>query len=93
MTLPISLSSNSETVNGQIVELKALIDSGAGGVFMDQLFARNKNFRTQKLTTPLDVYNVDGTLNKKGTITRFVELPTTIGGRKCTIHYLITGLG
>jgi len=35
MHLPIRIS-----CDGKIVETKALIDSGAGGTFMDQNFAR-----------------------------------------------------
>lgn len=92
MNIPIAIS-NDDTVNQILVELKALVDSGAGGVFMDQIFARNKGYRLQKLPEPMPVYNVDGTPNKKGTITHYVELPTTIGGRTRPIRYLITGLG
>jgi hypothetical protein len=36
---------------------------------------------------------VDGTRNKAGTITHFVELPTLIEGRTMKVAYLVTSLG
>ena len=53
------------------VETLALIDSGAGGKFIDQNFARKEKFEMKDLENPLVVYNVDGTLNKMGTIRRY----------------------
>ena len=51
------------------VETLGLIDSGAGGEFIDQNFARSSGFKFQKLEEPLKAMNVDGTENKWGTIT------------------------
>ena len=48
------------------VETQAMIDCGAGGAFIDQNFA--KNFEQKKLDHPLTAKNVNGTINKKGTI-------------------------
>ena len=45
------------------------------------------------LENPLVVYNVDGTLNKMGTIRKYVDLPIIINGRKTTERLLVTGLG
>ena len=42
---------------------------------------------------PLTVYNVNGTLNKKGTIRNYVDLPMTIFGKKTNEWLLVTGLG
>ena len=39
------------------------------------------------------VYNVDGTLNKKGTIRSYVDLPMTILGKKTAEQLLVMGLG
>jgi hypothetical protein len=44
----------------QIVEI--LIDSGAGGLFIDQNYA--KNFNINYLDKPIKAYNMDGTENK-----------------------------
>ena len=43
------------------VETLGLIDSGAGGKFIDQNFTKKSGFKTLKLEEPLQVLNVDGT--------------------------------
>ena len=58
--IPVALESESKTV-----ETLGLIDSGAGGKFIDQNFAKEEGLETKDLEKPLMVYNVDGTLNKK----------------------------
>ena len=55
------------------VAIRALLDSGATGLFMDTTFAREKGFKIEKLKKPLLVRNVDGTVNAGGTITHQVE--------------------
>ena len=75
------------------VETLALIDSGAGGKFIDQNFVRKEKLEMKDLENPLVVYNVDGTLNKMGTIRKYVNLPMIINGRKTMEWLLITGLG
>ena len=39
------------------------------------------------------VYNVDGTLNKKGTTRNYVDLPLTIFGKTKMEQLMVTGLG
>ena len=80
-------------VGDKNVETLALIDSGAGGKFIDQNFARKEKLEMKDLENPLVVYNVDGTLNKTGTIRKYVDLPININGRKTTERLLVTGLG
>jgi hypothetical protein len=53
--VPINICSSKQTV-------KTLIDSGAGGMFIDQNFA--KKFEINYLDKPVKAYNVDGTENK-----------------------------
>jgi len=55
------------------VMLKALLDSGATGMFMDKRTAAKHGFRLQKLERPIMVRNVDGTNNSMGAITHQVE--------------------
>ena len=50
------------------IAVKALLDSGATGLFMDTTFAREKGFKMEKLKNPLLVRNVDGTVNVGGAI-------------------------
>src|SRR5271163_2960938 len=53
--------------NERIINTNALLDTGAGGIFMDQNFARSQGFTIKELLRPLEAYNIDGTKNKKGT--------------------------
>ena len=39
------------------------------------------------------MYNIDGTLNKRGTIIHFIETNVKIGGRTQEIRFLVSGLG
>ena len=91
MHLPITLSS--EKSGNKNVETKALLDTGAGGKFIDQNFVLWNNLRMHKLAKPITVYNVDGTENKTGTITWYVDVNLQIGNRTTSMKLLITGLG
>ena len=55
------------------VAVKALLDSGATGLFMDMTFVREKGFKMERIKNPLLVKNVDGTVNVGGAITYQVE--------------------
>jgi len=55
------------------VAVKALLDSGATGLFIDTTFTKEKGFKMEKLKKPLLVRNVDGTMNAGGAITHQVE--------------------
>jgi hypothetical protein len=71
--------------------IKTLIDSGTGGMFIDQNFA--KNFEINYLDKLVKVYNVDGTENKQGTISSFVNLKFKLGDQKFNERFYVTGLG
>jgi len=45
------------------ITIKALLDSGATGMFMDRRMAERHSFKMRKLERPLKVKNVDGTEN------------------------------
>ena len=75
------MQSNSLSIPVQIcddtnknVEALALIDSGAGGKFIDKTYVQKLGIKPQKLEQPLIAWNVDGTPKKKGKITSFVVL-------------------
>ena len=73
--------------------METLIDSGAGGEFIDQNYARTLELSLQELTKPIPPLNVDGTLNKKGIIKQYLNLDLNIFGQKQTIQLLVTRLG
>jgi len=56
------------------VTIKALLDSGATGIFMDKRMVARHRFKLQKLERPIMVRNVDGTNNSGGAITYQVEV-------------------
>jgi len=55
------------------VMIKALLNSGAMGMFMDRQTAARYGFKLQKLERPLIVKNMDGMVNSEGAITHQVE--------------------
>ena len=71
--VPINIGSRK-----QIIE--TLINCGAGGLFIDQNFA--KKFKVEYLEEPIKAFNVDGTKNKKGTIKSYVDLEFQIEHKK-----------
>ena len=59
--------------NHEGIAVRALLDSGATGLFMDTTFARGKGFKMEKLRNPLLVRNIDGMVNAGEAITYQVE--------------------
>jgi len=55
------------------VMIKALLDSGAIGMFMDRQTAARHGFKLQKLERLIAIRNVDGTNNSRGAITHQVK--------------------
>jgi len=56
------------------VTIKALLDSGTTGIFMDKKTVAKHGFRLQKLERPVRVKNIDGTYNSGGAITHQIEV-------------------
>ncbi len=48
--------------------VEALLDSGVTGLVMSSEFAKKQGFKLKKLERPMNVRNVDGSLNKEGPI-------------------------
>ena len=63
MYLPIKISSKT---GKQVEIIEALLDSGASGKFIDQDYAQKIHAERKNLERPIQVYNMDGTPNKKG---------------------------
>ena len=87
MHLPITVG---KSVN-ETVETKTLLDSGAGGIFIDQRFVKTHGIETTPLTKPILVRNVDGTENKNGTITQTAMIDLTINGKTKRTRFFLTG--
>jgi len=79
------------------VTVEALLDSGATGLVMSLEFAKKQGFKLKKLERPMNVINVNGSLNKEGPIEHTVEVNIyyqghrerteidVIGGQKWTV--------
>ena len=90
ISVPISLRELQK--DNKTIDLEALLDSGAGGLYIDETFAKRNNFTLHELPEPLNAYNVDGTLNKKGTIMLYVEADLKIGEQIKQTHLYVTRL-
>ena len=60
--------------NQRDYDTTAIIDSGATGCFIDPQLAQRLNLETVPLSRPVRAFNVDGTANCKGTITREADV-------------------
>jgi len=75
------------------VAVKALLDSGATGLFMDMTFAKEKDFRMERMKNPLLVKNVDGMVNVRGAITHQVECNMFFKGHIERVRMDVCNLG
>ena len=75
------------------VTVKALLDSGATGIFMDKDFAEEQGFKLEKLDRPVEVKNVDGTSNKGGKIEYEVQCNMYFEGHVKRIRVDVCRLG
>ena len=91
MTLSIKISG--ESIDQKTVEMKALLDTRAGGKFINQNFVWNQKIKTKNLEHPIEVFNGDGTPNKQGTIMKYTWLNLTINGHTRPHNLFVTGLG
>ena len=69
-----------DTQKGIIME--TLLDSGATGLVMSSEFAKKQGFKLKKLETLMNVRNVDGLLNKEGSIEYTVEVNIYFKGHR-----------
>ncbi|KAF8232544.1 hypothetical protein L208DRAFT_1224067, partial [Tricholoma matsutake] len=77
---------------GKAIETEALLDSGAGGIFMSHKFAKSSRFKLHPLERTIRVKNMDGTPNKKGEISHYAKGFLMINGRSFPMTFLIAGL-
>ena len=69
---------------------EAMVDCGATGDFIDEEFVKRANLPTRSLLSPVPVYNVDGTPNEAGSISKVVDVLMTYN--RHSEHILLTGL-
>jgi len=69
--LPIEVST---TDTSEVHFVKALLDFRATGNFIDRDFVQTKGINTWSISCPIPVYNVDGSPNKAGQISKVVDV-------------------
>ncbi|SJL16404.1 uncharacterized protein ARMOST_19928 [Armillaria ostoyae] len=72
---------------------QGLLDSGCTSSTVNRAFVQKHGLDTKKTAVPITVYNADGTRNKAGDITEFVEFQMTIGNHSERINLAVTDLG
>src|SRR6266511_3278864 len=88
MHIPITLH-----MNGQKVETIALVDSGATGIFINRVFAKEHHLSICNLWKEIAVMNVDGMKNQDGSIREYVITNLEVKGRQKDTQFLVTVLG
>ena len=80
------------TERGSTIDIKAMVDCGAEGDFIDRTYTAIMGIKKQALDKPITVWNVDGSLNHTGTITHYVNITLEISEWKQKEWLLITKL-
>jgi len=87
--LPIHLKTT-DTMEESSTE--AMVDTRATGDFIDQDFVTQAKLPTRRLSQPIPVYNVDGTLNEAGSIHEVVDVFMTYNRHSKCILLAVTHL-
>jgi hypothetical protein len=76
-----------------MADKRILVDSGATDNFIHPKLIKRLGLGTQNLDRPRKIWNIDGTNNRGGELTRFVDLEVRTGKREEKMHFLVTDLG
>ena len=76
-----------------MTDKKILVDSGAMNNFIHPHLIKRLGLGTTPLEKPKKVWNVDGTTNRGGELTHYVDLEVKTGNEKQKMRFLITDLG
>src|SRR6267154_3150725 len=80
------------TKSGKIITTTTIIDSGAGGSFINWMFVRKHWLTTQKLSKPFHIRTVDGSNSKDGHVTDYCVLTVQIDNRCMIGKFNVTQL-
>ena len=78
---------------GDIHLTKGLLDCGASDMFMSSDFVKWKHLMTKLLTHPIPVYNVNGTLNKAGSISKVINVMLRYRDHSEHATFTVTSIG
>ena len=81
------------TQENKTVEAWILLDTGAGGLFMNSAYAKKHNFLLYPLKQLITLQNVDGTPNSQGKIAHYTWIQHHVGSIWLLERLLVTGIG
>jgi hypothetical protein len=70
-----------------------LVDSGATDNFIHPKLLKRLGLGAQMLDRPRKIWNIDGTTNRAGQLTSFVDLEVRTGSKEEKMRFLVTDLG
>ncbi len=79
-------------IDSKDIDVLVLLNSGAGGNFIHPKLTSTLQSLIA-LPKPLQAFNIDGTLNKEGTITHIVEVDILVNDRPMTIELMVARIG
>ena len=74
-------------------KVAAMVDSGATSLFIDHIFANQHQMLKEPLENPIQLFNIDWSLNKAGSITHKVRLALKVSQDKGKFDFFVTRLG
>jgi len=81
------------TDTSELHSVKALLDSGATGSFIDRDFVCSKGINTRTLSRNIPVFNVDGSPNEAGQISEVVDVLLHYQTHSKRMLLAVSGLG
>jgi len=90
LLLPVEIRT---TDTSKLHSIKALLDSGATGSFIDRDFVRSKGMNTQTLLHNILVFNIDGSPNEAGQISKVVDVVLRYKTHSERMLLAVSGLG
>ncbi len=76
-----------------MADKRILVDSGATDNFIHPKFVKRLRVGMQELECPMKIWNIDGTTNRAGRLTHFVDLLVKTKGQEKKMRFLVTDLG
>jgi len=90
LLLPVEIGT---TDMSELYSVKALLDCGATGSFIDRDFVRSKGMNTRTLSHNISVFNVDGSPNEAGQISEVVNVVLQYKTHSERMLLAVSGLG
>jgi hypothetical protein len=88
MKIPVSFWTSYARADKQI-----LVDSGATDNFIDPRLIKRLGLRSLCLEWPRKIWNIDGTNNRAGMISDYLDLNVQSGNKNTKMQFLVTDLG